>query len=144
MNQPLILTSILGLKWPVIFSILLEASPHLSRLTVHIHLPILPNHISQLSSPPTFCLMCSISLSTFQLCFKIALLICFVCRVTYELFKLELIFKILNNPPSSILSPSGHVKCQHAMWTYKHRSTVGQKKVPIDFIQFSTILQIVT
>jgi len=32
--------------------------------------------------------MCSINFSTLQLCFKIAPLICFVCRVTFALFKL--------------------------------------------------------
>jgi len=46
----------------------------------------------------------SISLSTLQLCFQIALLICFVCRGTYELF-----IKIDNKAPISKRSPGCHV-----------------------------------
>ena len=69
------------------FQSLLAAFLHLSLLTFHTHLTILSSHYSPVNSHATFCLMCSRRLSTFQLCFKIALLICFVCRVTYELFK---------------------------------------------------------
>jgi len=58
--------------------------------------------------------------------FQNALLICFVCRVTYELFNWNCI-KIVNNTPTSKRSLSGHVKCQHAIWIHKYLSTGKQK-----------------
>jgi len=81
---------------PVIFSNLLTISLHLSQVTFHIHFTFLSTDYSQLIFHATFCLMCSICLSTLQLCFKIAPLICFVCRVTFALFILVSNYKHQN------------------------------------------------
>ena len=91
-NQRQILTSIFALKVPVIFLYLPAASLHLSLLTFNNHFTFPSTHNSQLSSHTTFALMCSTSLSTFQLCFEIALFICFVCHVAYEFFMQDLEF----------------------------------------------------
>jgi hypothetical protein len=71
---------------PVAFQNRLAVSLHLLLLTFHTCFTFLSTHHSQLSSHATFSLMCSICLSTLQLYFKTAPLICFVCRVTFALF----------------------------------------------------------
>jgi hypothetical protein len=100
------------------FQNILAASLQLSLLTFHIHLTFLSSHHSPISSLATFCLKCSTSLSTFQLCFKISLLFCFVCRATRELF--NSFTELQNLTTISNVPPSGHVKCQHAMCTHSH------------------------
>jgi len=83
--QPTLDTSKFGLKMTVILKNLQAAYIQISLLIFHIHFTFLSSHHSQLSSPATLSLKCSISFSTLQLCLNIATLICLVCRVTYEL-----------------------------------------------------------
>jgi hypothetical protein len=75
---------------PVIFQNLPAASLQISLLTFHIHFTFLLSHNSQISSHNTFSQMRSINFFTLQLCFKIAPLICFVCRATYNFFIIAL------------------------------------------------------
>ena len=84
------------------------------------------SHLSQLISHATFCLKCSTSLSTSQLCFKISLffVLSVVSRINY-LYLYRITFK--NTTPVSNGTRSGHAKCQHAMLTHKALSIEGRK-----------------
>jgi hypothetical protein len=121
--QPTLDTSKFGLNVTVILKNFLVAYIQISLPIFHINFTFFSSHHSQLSSPATFSLMSSISLSTLQLCFNIVTLI---SRVTHEL---GIIFgtKIFNTTPISKCTHSCHVKCQHAICTHEHQGILGQK-----------------
>ena len=68
-------TSVSAPKVTDIFQNLLAATLRVSPLIFRMNFNFLSRHHSQLSYHATFCVMCSIILSTFQSCFKIAPLI---------------------------------------------------------------------
>ena len=66
--------------WPQSTDNILESSPFATNISYPFHNS---NHHSQLNSHPTFYLVCSISLSTFQMCFNVTPfdLFCLSCHI---------------------------------------------------------------
>jgi hypothetical protein len=109
-NVPTNVRYLLGIKVLVIIQNILGDSLHISLPTFRIHFKFLSSHHLQLSSHAILSLICSISLSTLQLCFKITPFICFsiVPRINY-IYLLGI--QIFNTTPISKFIHVGHLKC---------------------------------
>ena len=102
-------------------------SPFAANILYPFHISL--NHHSQLTSHATFCLMCSISLFTSQLCCRSVTLICFVCLSVVSSMNYLYVYRItnINTTAFSKRPHSGHVTCQDVILTHKPLRTVGEK-----------------